>query len=517
MVSESSPPASTPESQFVAWLVALSLATDLANGAPSGTALGGALLAERAATTLGLSATEIGAATYVALFRYLGCTSYAHEEAELFGDERAAIDAFAPIDKKDAVGILQGVATIGRDEPLPRRATRFARVIATGKTFQKNFEASHCEAAVTLTRRLDVTPAIREGLAALYERWDGDGGPARLRGVGIPIAARVLHATREALVHFLRRGGEAAARACLEERAGGQLDPDIVRPLLASDSFFAVFRTEQLWSEGSATLLRHLSSAFTRIPDREVIADVFGDIADLKCPIFLGHSRRVAELSYQTALAVNLGEAAARTIRVAASLHDIGMVAVSNRVWQKGGPLDPIDWERVRLHAYYGERICQTIGAEIASLVGHHHERSDGSGYARGAVPDLARGVIAAADVCVALGEDRPHRPAMSEERVASTLEKEVREGRLRRDVVHVLLGALGRKPRRSGPDVATLTEREREVLRLVARGMSNKEIAGALSISPRTVQIHTIHSYDKLGVRTRAGAALRATELGLL
>ena len=61
------------------------------------------------------------------------------------------------------------------------------------------------------------------------------------------------------------------------------------------------------------------------------------------------------------------------------------------------------------------------------------------------------------------------------------------------------------------------LTDREAEVIRLVARGRTNKEIAALLDVSPKTVQHHVAHAYDKIGVESRAGAALFATEAGLL
>jgi len=61
------------------------------------------------------------------------------------------------------------------------------------------------------------------------------------------------------------------------------------------------------------------------------------------------------------------------------------------------------------------------------------------------------------------------------------------------------------------------LSRREREVLRLLARGQSKKQIARALVIAPGTVHTHTVHIYEKLGVSTRAGVALFAMEHGLL
>ena len=69
------------------------------------------------------------------------------------------------------------------------------------------------------------------------------------------------------------------------------------------------------------------------------------------------------------------------------------------------------------------------------------------------------------------------------------------------------------RRPR----ELSGLTEREIEVLRVLARGMSNKEIARALGVAPKTIDNQAQSIYTKLAVRTRAGATLAAMERGLL
>lgn len=502
---------------FVTWLASLALVVDVANGSPESTALRGTVVAAVAARELGLGDEDAAAAVYGTLFRYLGCTGYAHEDAVLLGDEHAAAIALSPLEPTDYAAITRAVNALDPDAPFVDRLTRLARVAVHGNAFRRGYEASHCEAAVLLASRLDVTPLVRQTLGALHERWDGDGGPARLGGEQIPLSARVLHVVREATVHFLLRGGRAGVLACLERRAGGQLDPDLCRRLAANEAFLDAFDDEALWGRALETLGSHRDGAFAALPSIDAIVEVFGDFADQKSPWFLGHARRVAELVEGAAHAMAL-DPARRTLLVrAAWLHDIGRVSVANRVWAKPGPFDPIDWEKVRLHAYVGERVCLKLDPALAELVGQHHERGDGSGYARGTEPGVLGHVLAAADVYTALRSDRPHRPAVSPADAARALEDEVAQGRLRADAVSAVLASAGLRRATPVPRSTMLSEREREVLALVARGLSNKEVARELGISARTVQAHTIHVYDKLGVRTRAGAALRGAELGLL
>jgi HD-GYP domain-containing protein (c-di-GMP phosphodiesterase class II) len=508
------------ETALVNWLSSLALVVDLANGAPETTALRGTLVAAAAARELGLGEEGAAVAVYGALFRYLGCTSYALEEANVLGDEHVGARLLAPLEMDDYGGILRAVVRAGGPgESTLARARRLTRGAFGAPSFVEGYRASHCEGAVLLASRLDVVAGVRELLGALHERWDGDGGPARLAGSSIPEPARVVHVAREATVQFALSGSRETVVRCLERRAGAQLDPDMCRRLAASEAFLEAFTVEPLWDAVRRVLARHLESAFANLPSLDVVVEVFGDFADQKNPWFLGHARRVATLATGAAHELGLDPQTVTLLARAAWLHDVGRVSVPNRVWDTPGALGPIEWEKVRLHAYVGERICLHLDAKLAALVGQHHERADGSGYARGNKPDHLTSILCAADVCSALAADRPHRERLSDEERERVLTTEVREGRLRAEAVDAVLASLGARPAPGSmpPRSVTLSEREREVIMLVARGLSNKEVAQKLGISARTVQAHTIRAYDKLGVRTRAGAALRASELGLL
>jgi HD-GYP domain-containing protein (c-di-GMP phosphodiesterase class II) len=246
------------------------------------------------------------------------------------------------------------------------------------------------------------------------------------------------------------------------------------------------------------------------------------EFADLKSPFTVGHSRGVAELAAEAARAYGLPEPDAVALRRAGLVHDFGRMGVSNAIWDKPGPLTTSELERVRLHPYLTERILSSSPAlaPLGELACQHHERVDGSGYPRGLrgnqLSPAAR-LLAAADAYRAMIEPRPHRPALPEAEVADVLRAEVRAGRLDAEAVDAVLRAAGHRVgrRREGP--AGLTAREVEVLGLVARGLSNKEIAQRLFISPKTVRNHVEHIYVKIGVSSRAAAALFASEHGLL
>ena len=174
------------------------------------------------------------------------------------------------------------------------------------------------------------------------------------------------------------------------------------------------------------------------------------------------------------------------------------------------------------MHPYLTERMLQQSAAlaPLGAIAVQHRERLDGSGYPRGlsgtAISRPAR-ILGAADAYQAMREPRPHRPARSADDAGAELRAEVAAGRLDGDAVEAVLGAAGHRVarRRDGP--AGLTTREVEVLRLLARGLSNKEIAERLVISPKTAGNHIEHIYAKIGASNRARASLFAMQHGLL
>jgi len=321
---------------------------------------------------------------------------------------------------------------------------------------------------------------------------------------------------------FDRLGGSEVAVRAVRERAGTILDPGLC------ESFAVVAGRLLAEVEGGDALERVLEVEprpwrLASGAGLDSVARAFADVVDLKSPFFHGHSAGVAELAENAAGAVGLDVEEAAALRLAALLHDVGRAAVSTGVWEKRTPLTVAEWERVRLHPYHSERVLvrSSVLAPLAPVAGMHHERLDGSGYYRGAkaasLPPSAR-LLAAADVYQAMTQDRPHRAALTPELAARELEAEARRGRLDPEAVRAVCAAGGNRPsKRRSVSPAGLSEREVEVLRLLAQGCSNREIGRQLWISPKTAGHHVQHIYAKIGASTRAAAALFAMEHDLL
>jgi putative nucleotidyltransferase with HDIG domain len=258
--------------------------------------------------------------------------------------------------------------------------------------------------------------------------------------------------------------------------------------------------------------------------DTDAIATVFADFVDLKSPFTAGHSRMVSVLAEDAATELGLPEVDRKRLRIAGLLHDLGRVSVSNAIWDKKEPLTEDERRTLRGHAAFTERILEMARPwkDLALLAASDHERADGSGYPRKSpAPNLglpAR-ILAAADVLAALVGHRPHRAAHSIDDSARILREEAARGRLDRACTEAVLASQGLRAARSSEKPSLpkgITERELEVLRLLARGLVDKEIAASLGISHRTVHHHNASLFQKIGVTTRGAAVLFAIENGL-
>ncbi|HEX2176535.1 MAG TPA: HD domain-containing phosphohydrolase, partial [Nocardioidaceae bacterium] len=377
----------------------------------------------------------------------------------------------------------------------------------------------HCQVTGQIARRLGLGPEVCEPLQQVFARWDGKGLPRGLRGEDIALPIRVWHLADVAEVHQ-RRGGVDAAVSVARERRGGQFDPTLVDAFVdAAEELFSDLPVDSAWADTV-----HADPGLGRILTQSELdraLEVIADYADLKSSYFGGHSRGVADLAVAAGRLVGVGDDQLRTLRRAALVHDVGRTGVPNTIWDKPGALTMAEYERVRLHAYYTERMLVRPAAlaEIGAVAALAHERLDGSGYHRGlpalAIPTTGR-VLAAADAYHAMLEPRPHREPLSQRAAADALQAEARAGRLDARAVDAVLMAAGHT---GGTPAAPagLTAREVDVLVLLSRGASNKQVARRLGISPKTVGNHVEHIYAKAGVTTRSAATLFAMQHGLL
>jgi HD-GYP domain-containing protein (c-di-GMP phosphodiesterase class II) len=501
-------------------VAALSLGIDLGFGQPMEHVLRQCLVALRIGDALGLDEEQRAAVYYTALLINVGCHSDAHEQAKWFGDDIALKAGKYDHELRSLRGAVAGMRLIGSGRPPLHRFRLGLEFVVSGHREVDGMIEHHAAIARMLGEQLELAEPVLAALGSAYERWDGKGWPGDLEGEQVPLASRVAQAAEFTEVAH-RVGGVEAARKLARDWRGGQFDPAIA-DLLDRDGEAVLAGLD-----GVATWDAVIDSepALAVVLSGERFDDALLAIAsfvDLKSPYFLGHSRAVGDLAGAAGGRLGLNDGEVRTLRRAGFAHDLGRLGISNAIWDKRGPLGAGEWERVRLHPHITERmLCQSDAlAPLAAIVVQHRERLDGSGYPGGlsgtSISHQAR-ILGAADAYQSLREPRSYRPAWPADEAAGELRAEVRAGRLDPEAAEAVLGAAGhRVPRRRGGPRG-LTQREVEVLRLLARGLSNKEIADRLVISPKTVGNHVEHIYAKAGCSNRAAAGLFAMRHGLL
>jgi HD-GYP domain-containing protein (c-di-GMP phosphodiesterase class II) len=509
--------AAAPDFRLAELMATLSRASDLANGATFEQSLASAVVAARLSESAGLTEDEARDAYYLTMLRTVGCTGDGDLGRLVLGEDVGAWLTHLP--NGSPLGLLAAlVSHVGRDKKPVARAGAVARAFRQLPRVLAN-TPTHCELGKKLAERLGLGAGVARGLEQMFERWDGGGQPNGLKHEALELAVCVAHVATDAQV-MRGMGGIDATVAMVRARAGKGYAPRVAEALVRDAA--AVLADTETPSTWDAALAAE-PGARRRVggDEAEHAIRAVGEYADLKSGYFRGHSAGVSALAAGAARRLRLPDADVQALARAGHLHDLGRASVLVDVWEKKGPLTDGERERVRAHAYDTERILAraTFLGPAAALASQDHERLDGSGYHRRLPPaalPLSVRVLAAADVYRALGEPRPHRPARGPDEAASELRHEVRSGRLDAEAVEAVLGAAGQQTR-PAERPAGLSERELEVLRQVARGLTNKEIAVALDISVKTAGHHVEHIYTKIGCTTRAAAGLYAMQNDLL
>lgn len=395
--------------------IAFSRGLDLAEGKPAGHAQRVCYIAVTLADALDLNPQQRAGVYFGALLHDIGVTLAASDLCRVAGVDEDAI--FAPSPLRIADG---------------SRASQFADASTVVDAVHQ-----HCALGAQTTAALDLPAEVASAVASHHERWDGNGFPEGLAAALIPLEARIVAVADTAEVLIAEYPSSLAARRAfagsVAEYSGEQLDPALVGRLLQlakSDEFWLGLYSEDL----TETLTSMRGSVDARKSRKRVMrfAEVFADIADSKGGHTVGHSRRTAEGAEKLASALSLDTGHIEMIRIAALLHDVGLLGVPARIMTKPDILSVTEMQIMREHPANSEMILQDLNGfeEVALWIARHHERPDGKGY-----PEMLSGddiplesrILSVADVFSALTSARPHRGALS-----------------RKDARDILLGAAG-------------------------------------------------------------------------
>jgi HD-GYP domain-containing protein (c-di-GMP phosphodiesterase class II) len=257
-----------------------------------------------------------------------------------------------------------------------------------------------------------------EAIRSLDEHWDGRGQPRGLAGEEIPLLGRILCLAQTVEIFHAASGVDGAYEVAMR-RGGRWFDPALVTALGAfrnDAGFWASLADPDLapWEPADQVLIADA--------DRQLeLATAFAAIVDAKSPWTYHHSDRTSLIATNMGAVLGLDTAELGDLRRVGLLHDIGKLAVSNRILDKPTGLTVAEFERVKEHPLFTQWVLERVSCfqDLAPVAGAHHERLDGGGYPRGLAADdltMPMRVLAIADVYEALTAERPYRHALADE-----------------------------------------------------------------------------------------------------
>lgn len=462
---------------------------DLSMGQPTEHSLRTAWLAARIAEAAGHAGDHCAAVQQVALLRWSGCTANAPEFSALIGDD---------------VGMRARMLSQKNDPAFMQSAEAVFREIY-------QLSEIHCEVSGEIAAMLRVSADVERALRSIFSTYDG-AGPSHLRDGPVPDSVYVVALASD--IEILGREQGVARALDVIAHKSGKAYPAALAAIAVQHAatWLEQLERDEDWQ---ATLDFEACTRSSAVP-----LELLADVIDLKLPWMTGYSRRVAQVACNAAGVMGLDKDTQLRCYRAALVHGIGRAAVPNNVWNTSGKLSAGAREQLRLAPYWTSRAAARIGAlgAAADIGSYAGERLNGSGAFRActhrAIP-LEGKIIAAATAWVALQSMRPWRAAMTADQARATLEAEVANGRFD---VHAVRAVSGAAPTSAeAVENILLTQRETEIFRRISLGLTNKEVARELAISPSTVRTHVENVFRKLGCNTRAAATLKASTLRLL
>ncbi len=349
---------------------ALSFALDLTEGQPMGHSVNSCLIGMRLARILGLPQQDQQDLFYALLLKDAGCSSNASRMFEIFGgDDLKAKREVKTTDwsRTTFEGLQYLLRNVMPGKSTLERILTMANIVKNRDSQTLELIETRCTRGATIARRLGLSERTAQAIHSLDEHWNGKGYPEGSRGEEIPLFARIMNLCQTIEVFTALNGAYDAFRV-IEQRSGTWFDPNLVRAALPLE------KEEDLWKsilDGAAReriLAIEMEGNSITIEDDVVdnVCDAFAEIIDVKSPFTHRHSRGVTHVALLVAERIGVPAKEIPVLRRAALLHDIGKLSVPNSILDKPGKLTAQEWETVRLHPYYTQRILERIS-------GFHH------------------------------------------------------------------------------------------------------------------------------------------------
>jgi len=333
---------------------AMSLATDIGLGAPLEAGLSVCLLSMRLGEAMGLDDRELGRTYVLALLRHIGCTADSDQMAAMGGDEFVMNMAIAPLDRADPRQVFPRMLRhLAREFPGTRFPPAVLRLMAMAPRMRAH-DVARCEVAEMLADRMGFDRQVQQDVRLFNERWDGK-GPTRLAGEALPPSVRAVQVA-EGVMILRHTGGATAVPEVVRRRSLTMYAPDAVDAFARDPE--AVLSATDVPSVWDAVMSAEPEPHDVLTEQRlDAALRAMAEFSDLKSSFLVGHSTGVADLARAAAERAGLPQGDVEEVHRGGLAHDVGRVGVSATIWNRKGPLSLDQWEKVRMHPYYTDRV----------------------------------------------------------------------------------------------------------------------------------------------------------------
>lgn len=315
-----------------------------------------------------------------------------------------------------------------------------------------NFEVSdahlHGELGALLLSRFEPFQKFAPLVRFHHVHWKyGDGKNAF--GEKVPYGSHILHLADRIAVLVDRRqpvlSQTSAINAKIKKESGSMFVPAFV------DAFLELSRQEAFWLDLISPSMDRVIQKISCLPNTSLsmesltgLSNFFALIIDTRSRFTATHSSGVASSAMNLGAVMGMSGADCSKMRIAGYLHDLGKLAVPDKILLKPGKLTDEEWLIVRAHPYYTHRILERVKGleDVTFWASNHHEDLNGGGYPFAMTADnlsLGARTMVVADVFTALAEDRPYRGGMKINETRRVFQTMVAERKLDKQVVEGL------------------------------------------------------------------------------
>lgn len=298
----------------------------------------------------------------------------------------------------------------------------------------------HCEVGRDIILKLPVNDTIADYVYYHHEYMNGT-GPFELRGEDIPLPAQIICISNMFDTKF-RSIEKLNFDTIKRMKKWINKNKDLFRPKIVS-AFLNLLDKEYIMLDYFSNEFNNVTFKSIRMPERNLdfsgvkqFAFAFSKIIDRRSSFTYEHSLGVANLVKQITIGLDYSKEIQNKMYIAALLHDIGKLAISNDILDKKGNLSEEERFEINKHAYYTRWILDQIEGfeDISNYASNHHEKLNGTGYplhlSKHEIGELDR-VMAICDIYEALTEDRPYRRKLPQDKVWSIIEEQVERNEL--------------------------------------------------------------------------------------